>query len=163
MTVTWTIRNAAGQTVNTHLTDAALPAGTHAWKFTGLSTEGTMLPRGRYTSQVTATDGTLSATQTYAFDLNAFRLKPSDTTPARGQSITVTVASAETLAKRPTLFIYQPGITRRAVLLTKTGKYTYKATFRLKSSGRAGTLSLKVKGYDTKGGSQSTTVTYAIH
>ena len=84
-------------------------------------------------------------------------------TPARGQSITVTVASAETLAKRPTLFIYQPGITRRSVLMTKTGKYTYKATFRLKSSGKAGTLSLKVKGYDTKGGSQSTTVTYAIH
>ncbi len=64
MTVTWTIRNAAGQTVNTHLTDAALPAGTHAWKFTGRSTDGTMLPRGRYTSVVTATDGTLTATQT---------------------------------------------------------------------------------------------------
>jgi flagellar hook assembly protein FlgD len=163
MTVTWTIHNAAGQTVNTQMTDAALPAGTHAWKFTGLTTEGTMLPRGRYTSHVTATDGTLSATQTFAFDLNAFRLKPSDTTPGRGQSITVTVASAETLAKRPTLFIYQPGVARRAVLLTKTGKYTYKATFRLKSTGRAGTLSLKVKGYDTRGGRQSTTVTYTVH
>ena len=60
-----------------------------------------MLPRGRYTSHVTATDGTLTATQTYAFDVNAFRLKPSDTTPGRGQSITVSVASAETLATAP--------------------------------------------------------------
>jgi flagellar hook assembly protein FlgD len=163
MAVTWTIRNAAGQTVNAHLTDAALPAGTHAWKFTGLTTDGTMLPRGRYTSHVTATDGTLTATQTYAFDLNAFRLKLSDTTPGRGQSITVTVASAEKLAKRPTLFIYQPGVSRWAVLLTKTGTYSYKATIRLKSSGKAGTLALKVKGLDTSGGSQSTTVTYTIH
>ncbi len=122
-----------------------------------------MLPRGRYTSHVTATDGTLTATQTYAFDLNAFRLKLSDTTPGRGQSITVTVASAETLSKRPTLFVYQPGLSRWAVLLTKTGTYTYKATIRMKSSGKAGTLSLRVKGYDTKGGSQSTTVKYAIH
>jgi flagellar hook assembly protein FlgD len=163
MTVTWTIRNAAGETVNAHLTDAALPAGTHAWKFTGLTTAGTMLPRGRYTSHVTATDGTLTATQTYSFDLNAFRLALSDTTPGRGQSITVTVASAEKLAKRPTLFIYQPGVARWAVLLTKTGTYSYKATIRLKSSGKAGTLALKVKGLDTSGGSQSTTVSYKIH
>ncbi len=163
MTVTWTIRNAAGETVNAHLADAVLPAGTHAWKFTGLATDGTMLPRGRYTSHVTATDGTLSATQTYSFDVNAFRLTLSDSTPGRGQSITVTVASAETLATRPTLFIYQPGVARWAVLLTKTGTYSYKATIRLKSSGRAGTLALKVKGLDTMGGSQSTTVTYTIH
>ena len=163
MTVTWTIRNSAGETVNAHLTDAALPAGTQGWKFTGLTTDGAMLPRGQYTSQVTATDGTLTATQTVAFDLNAFRIKLSDTTPGRGQSITITVAAAETLAKRPTLFVYQPGVARWAVLLTKTGTYTYKATIRMKSSGKAGTLSLKVKGYDTKGGSQSTTVTYKIH
>ena len=163
MTVTWTVRNSVGEVVNTHLTDAALPAGPQAWKFTGLTTDGALLPRGQYTSHVTATDGTLSATQTVAFDLNAFRLKLSDSTPGRGQSITITVASAETLAKRPTLFIYQPGVARWAVLLTKTGTYSYKATIRLKSSGRAGTLSLKVKGYDTKGGSQSTTVTYKIH
>ncbi len=163
MAVTWTIRNAAGETVNTILTDAATPAGPQAWKFSGLTTDGAMLPLGQYTSQVTATDGTLSATQTVPFDLNAFRPKLSDTTPGRGQSITISVASAETLAKRPTLFVYQPGVARWAVLLTKTGTYSYKATIRLKSSGRAGTLSLKVKGFDTQGGSQSTTVTYRIH
>jgi hypothetical protein len=163
MTVTWTIRNAAGETVNTHLTDTALPAGTHAWKYTGLTTDGALLPRGQYTSRVTATDGTLTATQTYTFDMNAFRLKLSDSTPGRGQSITITVAAAEKLAKRPTLFVYQPGLTRWAVLLTKTGTYSYKATIRLKSSGKAGTMSLKVKGLDIDGGSQSTTATYTIH
>ena len=122
-----------------------------------------MLPRGRYTSFVTATDGTLSATQTVGFDSEAFRFALSDTTPGRGQSIKVTVTSAET-AVGPTADVHLPAGRRRwSVLLTKTGTYTYKATFRIKSSGKSGTVALKVKGNDTKGGSQSTTVTYRIH
>ena len=63
MTVTWTIRNAAGQVVDTHLADARA-AGRHpVVGFDGKTADGTMLPRGRYTSFVTATDGTLTATQ----------------------------------------------------------------------------------------------------
>ena len=54
-----------------------------------------MLPRGRYTSVVTATDGTLVASQTVSFDTDAFRFKLSDATPGRGQTITVTITSAE--------------------------------------------------------------------
>jgi len=163
MTVSWTIRNAAGQVVDTHLADAALPAGPQSWSFSGKTADGTMLPRGRYTSVVTASDGTLSATQSVWFDSEAFRFVLSDSTPGRGQSIKVTVTSAETLSARPRMWIYQPGLARWSVLLTKTGTYTYKATIRMKSSGKSGTVALKVKGYDTKGGSQSTTVTYRIH
>jgi flagellar hook assembly protein FlgD len=163
MNVTWTIRNAAGQVVDTHLADAPLPAGAQTWAFYGRTSDGTMLPRGRYSSFVTASDGTLSATQSVWFDSEAFRFALSDTTPARGQSIKVTVTSAETLSARPRMWIYQPGLARWSVLLTKTGTYTYKATIRMKSAGRSGTVSLKVKGYDTKGGTQSTTVSYRIH
>ena len=163
MTVTWTVRNGAGQVVRTRIADTALPAGTQSWTFNGRADDGTMLPRGRYYSYVTATDGTLTATQSVWFDLEGFRFKLSDTTPGRGQSITVTVTSAETLSARPRMWIYQPGLARWTVLMTKTGTYTYKATIRMKSSGKAGTVALKVKGYDTKGGSQSTTVTYPIH
>ena len=101
MTVTWTIRNAAGQVVDTHLADAALPAGPQSWRFYGKTADGTMLPRGRYTSVVTASDGTLSATQSVWFDSEAFRFALSDSTPGRGQSIKVTVTSAETLSARP--------------------------------------------------------------
>ncbi len=163
MNVTWTIRNAAGQVVNTHLADAPLPAGVQSWTFLGKTADGAMLPRGRYTSFVNATDGTMTATQSVWFDSEAFRFALSDTTPGRGQSIKVTVTSAETLSARPRMWIYQPGLARWSVLLTKTGTYTYKATIRMKSSGRSGTVALKVKGYDTKGGTQSTTVTYRIH
>ena len=39
--------------------------------------------------------------------------------------------------------------------MTKTGTYTYKATIRLKSTGRAGPVAFRVWGMDTKGGSSS--------
>ena len=78
-----------------------------------------MLPRGRYTSVVTATDGTLVATQAVAFETDAFRLKLSDTTPGRGQTITVTVTSAELLAKIPRLYDLPAGLARWSVRMTK--------------------------------------------
>jgi flagellar hook assembly protein FlgD len=163
MTVDWTVVNAAGQVVATKLNDAALPAGTQSWVFRGLATDGTMLPRGWYTSVVTATDGTLVATQTVAFDTDAFRVKPSDSTPGRGQKITVTITSAELLSKISRLGIYQPGLARWSVSLTKVSTHTYKATFRLKSTGKSGIVRFKVAGTDIRGGSQSTAASFAIH
>ena len=68
-----------------------------------------MLPRGKYTSHVAATDGVLTATQTVTVETEAFRITPSDTTPGRGQSITITVKSAETLAKAPLVWVYPAG------------------------------------------------------
>ena len=99
MTVDWTLRNAAGEVVVTRLDDVALPAGTHSWRFAGTDADGAMLPRGRYTSTVVASDGTLIASQSVSFDTDAFRFKVSDTTPKRGQKISVTISSAEVLAQ----------------------------------------------------------------
>jgi len=163
MTVDWTIRNAAGAVVATRLAGAALPAGAQDWAFGGRGAGGAMLPRGHYTSIVTATDGTLTASQSVSFDMEAFRYKLSDTTPARGQSITLTITSPETLKSAPRLYIYQPGLGRWSVLTHRTGTYTYKVTIRLKSTGGRGTVSFRAKGYDTKGGSQSTLVGYTLH
>src|SRR4029079_19582871 len=105
-------RNSSGQVVDTHLQDVALPAGVQSWAFYGRTSDGPMLPRGRYSAIVTASDGTLVATQSVWFDSEAFRFALSDTTPARGQSIKVTVTSAETLSARPRMWIYQPGLAR---------------------------------------------------
>jgi flagellar hook assembly protein FlgD len=163
MTVDWTIVDAAGQVVATRLDDAALPAGTQTWVFNGVGTDGAMLPRGRYTSVVTATDGTLLATQAISFETEAFRIVPSDTTPRRGQKITVKITSAERLSKISRLNIYQPGIAKWTVKVTKVSGRGYKVTFRLKSAGKAGILKLKISGRDMKDGSQSTTVSFPIH
>ena len=163
MTVTWTLRNAANQIVMTRLAAVALPAGTQTWTFSGRRSDGTMLPRGHYTSYVSATDGTLSAVQGAAFDMDAFVIKLNDSTPKRGQSITITATTAELLSKSPSLSIYQPRLARWSVRMSKVSGHTYRITIRLKSSGGTGKVSFRVKGIDTKGGSQSTYVSYPLH
>jgi len=163
MTVTWTVRDAAGQAVATRLAAVELPVGTQTWAFDGRRSDGTMLPRGRYVSYVTATDGAQSASQSVWFDADAFRLALSDTTPRRGQYITVTVTSAESLSKAPRVHIYQPGVPRWSVATTKIAKRTYRVTFKVKSWGRTGWLSLKVVGYDLSGTGQRTTKAYPLH
>ena len=52
---------------------------------------------------------------------------------------------------------------RWSIRTTRTGTYTYKVTIRLKTSGRTGSVSLKVCGLDTKGGTQATTKIYPLH
>ena len=163
MTVTWTLRDANGGVVITRLSDSPRAAGTHYWIFDGKRSDGSMLPRGRYTSWVTAVDGPLVATQTVSFDADAFTIKLSDSTPGRGQSITVYVTSAETLAKNPTVWVYQPGVTGWAAKTTKTGTYTYKVTLKLKTTGGVGPMSFKAWGKDTKGQAQATTTGFTLH
>jgi flagellar hook assembly protein FlgD len=163
MTVTWTVRNAAGAIVATRMSGSAQAAGTYAWGFNGRGSDGAMLPVGRYTSSVTASDGTLTATQTTVFDAQAFLITPSDRSPGRGQTITVYATSAEGLSAQPRLFVYQPGVATWSVAMVKTGTYTYRATIRMKVIGRAGTVKLRVKGIDTAGGVQATINSYPLH
>jgi flagellar hook assembly protein FlgD len=163
MTVSWVIRDAAGGLVVTHLDAVDLPSGTHAWTFDGRDDEGAMLPRGAYSAEVVATDGGLTASQSVGFTLAAFALRPSDSTPARGQTITVTVDSAEALSGAPRLVISQPGVSRRSVLTSKVGRRTYRVTVRLKDSGQTGALVLKAKGFDKHGRKQSTSTLYTLH
>jgi flagellar hook assembly protein FlgD len=163
MSVSWQIRDSSGRTVVTYLTGYALRAGTASWTFYGRGPGGTMLPRGHYTSVVTATDGTLTATQSVSFDIDAFLIRLSDTTPGRGQSITVTATTAEALARNPTLYVSQPGVARWVLHLAKVSSTTYRSTIRIKNAGRAGTVSFTVWGADVKGGSQATTKAFPLH
>ncbi len=163
MTVSWAILDATGATVATRFDATPLPAGRQTWTFDGRAADGTMLPRGHYTVQAVATDGTLTATQAVAFDLDAFRLTLSDATPARGQTVSIAITSAEVLSRNPRLFVYQPGVSHWSAATTKTGKYTYKVTIRLKSGGSAGPVRFRVKGYDKYGGRQRTWFTYTLH
>jgi flagellar hook assembly protein FlgD len=163
MTVTWTIRDATGAIVRTRLAGVVEPAGTYAWGFDGKGQDGTMLPRGWYTSFVTVTDGTLTATQTIPVFMDAFTVKANDVTPARGQSITVTVVSAEALSAAPQLRISQPGVTPWTVHMVKTSTNHYKITVRLRNAGHTGSVSIRIWGRDVKGGTQSTTKIYPLH
>ena len=56
MTVTWTSGTRPAPSSTRRWTRVAEPAGTYTWAFDGRAADGTMLPRGRYTSYVTATE-----------------------------------------------------------------------------------------------------------
>jgi flagellar hook assembly protein FlgD len=163
MTVTWTVRNAAGAIVATRYSAAALPAGGYGWWFYGRAADGTMLPRGKYTTTISATDGTLTATGSAAITMDAFVIKPNDTTPGRGQTIKVRVTSAEKLGSTPVVHVKQPGYATWTVRLVKTGMYTYTATIRMKTGKPAGSVSLRVTGVDIRGGANSSTKVLRLH
>ncbi|HYX11640.1 MAG TPA: FlgD immunoglobulin-like domain containing protein [Candidatus Acidoferrum sp.] len=155
-TVTWTIRNAANEVLVTHLADAAVGAGIQTWVWDGRTADGVLLPRGAYTSYVTATDGTFAISQSVKVEMNAFGIATSTATPRRGHAITVVVTSAEPLTGGVRLYVTQPGKTTWGITMTKIDSHTWRATFTVKTGGSAGTLRLKAWALDLDGRSQST-------
>ncbi|HEX2755186.1 MAG TPA: FlgD immunoglobulin-like domain containing protein [Candidatus Limnocylindrales bacterium] len=161
-TVTWTIRDAANNIVVTHLQDAAVAAGTQTWTWDGRTAAGALLPLGAYSSSVTASDGTRTISQTAKFDMNAFAIATSTSTPHRGSKMTVVVTSAEPLSSGVIMYVAQTGISTWHVTLTKIDSRTYKATITLKTGGSAGTVRLTVRGRDLDGRTQSSIRTLAL-
>jgi flagellar hook assembly protein FlgD len=161
--VTMSIIDANGHAVTTLLQDEPTAAGVATHRFEGLRDDGTRLPFGRYAARVTATDGTRTVDQSIGFEINAFAMKVSDTTPKRGQTITVYATSAESLGARPRLYVKQPGKATWSVRMTKTSTNRYKVTIKLKTGGGTGTVRFKVVGTDIGGQRQWTRQVYAIH
>jgi len=155
-TVTWTIRNANGDVVDTRYANAALEAGTHSLTYDGRTVDGVLLPKGKYTSHVTATDGDLTASQTVGFEMNAFAITSSTQKPKRGKSITIRARPAESLGGSVTMSISQPGKASWTVKMSKLSTGVYRATVTLKTGGSAGTLKISVQAKDSKGGRNKT-------
>ena len=162
MTVTWTLRNDLGEVVDQHYVGVQLDAGTQTWTFDGQLSDGTLIRPGRYTSVVEATDGTVSTSDSVAFTVDAFGIRPSDTTPARGQTITVTLTTAVPLAANPRVTVSQPGLRAWSVSTVRLSRMTVRATIRFKA-GHTGTVALKATGRDTLGLSQQTSRSYRLH
>ena len=155
-TVTWTIRNAVGQVVLTHLDAVPLAAGAHSWVFDGRAGDGSFLPVGIYSGTVSATDGTYTISSSVKVEMNAFAIAASTSTPRRGSSITITAVSAEAISGIVRLYVTEPGIATWGVTMTKVSSTTYRATVTLKTGGAAGVVEFKVWGRDADGRSQAT-------
>jgi flagellar hook assembly protein FlgD len=161
-TVTWRLLNASGVSVYTRYDQLALPAGTYAYTWGGKVPGGAYAPRGRYTLEVVATDGVASWTQRTTIYAQAFRIIPSNLTPARGATFTISAVSAEALKTAPKLSWTQPGHSKKTITMTKVSSTTWKATVHLYSTG-AGSVSFKVSGTDSHGGSNGTSLVIVIH
>jgi flagellar hook assembly protein FlgD len=161
--VTWTVRDAAGGVVYTRFQDAQLATGTYSFFWSGRNQAGAYVPRGVYTSTVEATNGQLASTTRSSVRADAFKISTSDTTPGRGQSLTITATTAEALKANPKLLVYQPGVATRTIAMTKVSTTSYRITVRLSSAGSAGVLRFRANGYDAAGHFQWSAVTFPLH
>ena len=105
----------------------------------------------RYRSVVTATDGTLAATQRVAVVADAFRVTATDATPARGQKITVTAITRRGAStSRRGSRVYQPGIGNWAVAMTKRSIRNVPGHHHRSSRAAAAPLRLRVAADDAR-------------
>lgn len=161
-TVKWTIRDMAGNVVRTRLVDQALAAGSYAYTWNGRDDASVMVPTGKYRSVVTVTDGTYTVTQYSSVLADAFRIVVSDTTPARGQRLTVTVTSAEPLLRNPRVGVAQPGYASWTVSTTRVSTRVYRAYVTLRSGGTGTAVVIRAGGYDAGSRHQSSRITLPL-
>jgi flagellar hook assembly protein FlgD len=159
--VTWSVQDEAGTVLRTIRSGEDLAPGTFSFAWDGRTDAGTMVPRGAYRAVVMATNGTWSSTQRASVTADAFRIVLSDTTLVRGQKLTVTVTSAESLDGAPRLRVSQPGLDTWGVTMNRVEGRVYRVTITLKG-GKAGALRLKVVADDSRGSTQASSVTLDI-
>ena len=161
-TVDWTIVDAHGAVVRTVRTAEALLAGAYTFTWNGRNDAGNFVPRGMYRSQVVATDAVAALTQRVGIVADAFRIVTSDTTPKRGQKVTVTAFSGESLHAAPRLTVVQPRIAGWTVSMTRVRTGVYRVTIKFKSSS-TGTVRLKVFATDANGHKQNSNLYLPLH
>lgn len=160
--VTWQVTTATGTPVRTWFTNAPLEAGAHLVRWDGRNDAGALVPSGRYLSRVTVADGATSTTEQAWVYSGGIQIRTSDTTPAAGQAVTISVVAVEALRANPTVWITQPGRTRVGYRTTKVGTSTYRVRLWLRA-GPAGALTVRVSGVDRFGRAASATIAYRLH
>lgn len=160
-TVTWTITDAGGRRILTQIAAQPLGPGSYAFAWDGRDQSGTIVPRGTYYSVVRATNGPLAFATRVAVVADAFAVRVSDSTPSRGQTITVTALSARPLVSAPKLTIVQAGAAPRTVAMPATSA-GYRVRVRLAAGTPAGILQLIVTGRDGTGLTTSSSASYPL-
>ncbi len=111
MTVTWTVRDAAGNTVlDTHLTPYLRPAGTYYWTFDGRRPDGSMLPQGRYLSYVSR-HGRVADRRRSSRRVRRRRLRDQAERHDAGAAARPSPSNSRprSRSKNPRLCVYEPG------------------------------------------------------
>ncbi|HEX3428863.1 MAG TPA: glycosyl hydrolase family 18 protein [Candidatus Limnocylindrales bacterium] len=146
--------------VRTAVANRLMPAGTRSWTWDGRNAAGSFVAPGRYTIQVAARTslGTSVLTRTVLAD--AFFVALSATTLRKGQTLTVTVTSAEPLRSPPAVLFGQRGRATVAKTAVALGGGRYRVAFTVASS--AGPAVLRIVGRDRSGGTNATSVSLVV-
>ena len=147
--------------VRTIWTNRALVAGSYGWTWNGRNAAGVLVPTGRYTVRVVATTALGVSVLNRTVIVEAFAITPSATTLTSGQTLTVTVKTAEPLTANPTIRFSQTGKTPITKKTTSLGGGRYRVSF-IVASGGVGPAALRVIGHDTSGGINASYATVSV-
>jgi flagellar hook assembly protein FlgD len=147
--------------IRTVWTNRLLGAGPHAWTWNGRNSAGAIVPPGRYAVRVDATSSLGTSTLMRTVIVDAFAVTLSATTLTAGQTLTVTLLTAEPLRASPAVSFTQTGKATVARTATSLGGGRYRVSFTV-ASGGSGPGLIRVAGRDTSGGINRTTASVAI-
>lgn len=142
---------------------ASQPTGSHSWSWSGTDREGRYVPTGYYRATVTATTSVGSASHVETVFVGPFKILVADTTPARGQSVVVTIISTEPLSRRPLVTVGQPGEDEYTSTTTARGGGRYVTIIRVHAHGSRGRGWIKVNAFDANGQAHVRTIGVAFH
>jgi spore germination protein YaaH/flagellar hook assembly protein FlgD len=147
--------------IRTIWTNRALVAGSYGWTWNGRTAAGALVPRGRYTMRVVATTSLGTSVLNRTVIVDAFAVTLSASTVTGGQTLTVTVKTAEPLSANPTIRFSQTGKTAVTKKTTSLGGGRYRVSFTVLAGG-VGPAAIRVIGHDTSGGINASYATVTV-
>jgi hypothetical protein len=159
-TTTLQIFSQAGVYVKTAWFGRTLAAGSRSWAWNGLDGRGFRVPRGWYRAVLTTTSWLGTTTLTKLVLVDAFSVTAAPASPAAGQTLALTLRSAEPLRAAPRITFRQAGkaaVTRTATSLGG-GRYVVRFAVVAGASGPA-TIGISARDAAGRTNSQSLTIT----
>jgi spore germination protein YaaH len=147
--------------VRTIWTNRALLAGSYGWTWDGRNAAGALVPVGRYTMRVVATTKLGMSVLNRTVIADGFGVILSAATLSAGQTLTITLRTAEPLSARPNVRFSQTGKTAVTKAATSLGGGRYRVSFTILAGG-AGPAGIRIVGHDTSGGINATYATVSV-
>lgn len=156
------VRDGSGEVVRGR-TARVQGKGQREWTWDGRDQQGSFVPSGTYRVTITATTGVGTMRIERSLFVGAYRIAVSDTTPRRGQRLTIKVDPTERQKGTPVVVLTQAGGTQRRVRTKRDKRGRYVATVRLRDGGDTGTLRIQVVGRDDRGHRESEVRELPLH
>jgi hypothetical protein len=144
------------------MANQAEPVGRVTWSWDGKDDTGAYVPDGAYFMRVTAMTAQGSYSQEVRVYVAPFKITTSSWTATAGQSIKMTILTAEPQASWPKMTVTQPGVPKYSVNLRMYSSTKFTATITFKSGGTPGPVTIKIIGTDTRGGVDTRSYTATI-
>ena len=154
------VYSVAGAYVKSAWVNRTLAAGAWGWTWDGRDGRGARVPRGWYRAVLTATSWVGTTTLTKLILVDAFSVTVSLASPAGGQTVTLTLRSAEPLRAAPRVTFRQAGMAAVTRTATSLGGGRYLVRFTL-VAGAPGPAAIGITARDAAGrtNSQSLAIT----